>query len=399
MDLNFLIERTLLLEKEEPKPEAAPDVIGIVKRINTEKHAKGQRLSDEHLKTVQHLIKTHKASGEDIDLFHKHVSAYPQAKPKQSLIKGWLDSHSEEGAVTEPEKPVLTKEDPSTAPATKKNPFGTFVDKDEHIALGGGVRLRATGRMKGGMIKLNMGVHLEDGTGLADPGGIFHSKAKFLNKPSADGTPGSPVRWFSDAIYKRFPEIRTMKLPLHSGPEHQAENEARMKYRDELSLRLNTALVSHKIAGKTLRQHSADLPDDETGHKTFEHHAGSLLDSVRKSFDKEVTGWRQQRGVMTKQRDEEGNFILDAQGEVIETPERKRAPEGKGIVGGPQGKLGVTAPVAGSKKYAKPEAELTLPPLEASDAPEPTPVKPPRTKSVDDLIAQTVERAKKSKIS
>ena len=49
MDLNFLIGRLILIEEETPKP---PDIVGLVKRINTEKHAKGKRISAEHLATV-----------------------------------------------------------------------------------------------------------------------------------------------------------------------------------------------------------------------------------------------------------------------------------------------------------------------------------------------------------
>ena len=178
------------------------------------------------------------------------------------------------------------------------------------------------------MVQLNAHVHTDDNTGLADPGGTFHSKAKFFNKPAEDGTPGHPVRWFSDALYRRLGELRTKAF--RSVQKMQPKIRKKRTGGVSFSRRVNHALVHHKIEGKNLRQHSADLPDDEGGQKTFEHHAGAVLDHVVKDFST-WAGWSQQRNVPTVLKDEEGNPVVDDRGEVIEVGRRKRAPLGKGV--------------------------------------------------------------------
>lgn len=286
------------------------------------------------------------------------------------------------------------------------------------IVIGGGTP-KTTGKIHGGMLRITNNVHNDEGTGLADPGGVFHPKFPFLRTPiehpeTKKMVPGSPLHFIASGIYRRMPDLSTQKymrsfgIPL--GKKEIERNEQKQEYREQVSDIVGNHLATSKSHGKTLREWGAELPQTPEGHKAFEYHTGNVLDQIKTEVYSKVLDLHRQRGLPKPLRDEEGNVVKDTTGTPVMDPKLKRgwAPAGSAYMD--DGIHGRTTPSGPSlinnktgepsKKYAPPENldKLVLPNID-DEPEEPSAKVKVSTNRVNDLIAKTVERVKNHKIN
>jgi hypothetical protein len=394
MDLNFIIGRFVINEKEGVDDSPSSPLINVLTRVNKEYHAEGKELEPKHVFALKRLIGQQKLKHPEAEAFRKAIKGYKVQPEWKNQFSDSVKVKDTTGSLKVPTVSKTPKEKKEYVAPEKPAADAPFADQSSDmsgsVVLGGGKRL-STGGIHGGMLRLTKNIHTKEGTGLADPGGVLHP-SKFLVDPMTDTEgkthEGHPIKWFTSAIYSgktgRLKELSTLKYPHPDSaydPKDRGRSAFSQEYRDFTSDKLNDLLTNHKIEGKTLRQHKAELPDTPEGHKTFQHHAGTVVDELRKVVYKQYDITRQ-RGVLTNR--------TTPSGEPIQVPERHWGPPN--IQDLARKRMADPGPRKGRKVDSLPTGDK---PLEFSDETEeaPTPEKTV-TPEIRNLMSKASEMAK-----